>query len=214
MNREIRLAKKTDSEEILKIYAPYIRDTTISFETEIPTTKEFTSRVEKISSVYPYLVYLIDNKIVGYAYASKHAERAAYRFGVDLAVYILPEYHGMGVANALYCSLFELLKALGYINAYCCYTIPNEKSRYFHKKFGFKPAGIHHKTGYKFGKWLDVGWLEKSINEHSKNPSEIISIGELSETFIKDVLSQNIGDKKEMVTRDAKEELVCKCGRI
>ena len=84
MSEIIRLATPSDSEEILNIYAPFVRDTTVSFETEVPSISEFTRRIESIVKQYPYLVYLINDKIVGYAYASKHRERSAYCYDVDL----------------------------------------------------------------------------------------------------------------------------------
>ena len=185
----IRLVKASDSKEILEIYTPYIKDTAISFETEIPTSIEFSNRIEVISKQYPFLVYEIDNKVIGYAYASKHRERAAYLYNVDVSIYFLPEYHGTGKAYSLYDCLFNILNKLEYRNAYAAVTEPNIKSKKFHQKFDFKLIGTHHKTGYKFGKWHDVTWLEKTINEHTENPKKILSINEISQNYIESLFN-------------------------
>jgi phosphinothricin acetyltransferase len=179
MKHELRLASVSDSEEILKIYRPYITDTAISFETEVPTVEEFSSRVENITKQYPFLVDVIDGKVAGYAYASKHRERAAYAYDVDVSIYVLPEYHGLEVAYRLYDCLFAILDKLGYKNAYAAYTEPNAKSMRFHQKFGFTLIGTHHKTGYKLKKWHDVTWLEKRINTLDESPNGVLAITEI-----------------------------------
>ncbi len=188
MNHLIRLVTDFDSEAILSIYAPYITNTAISFEMDVPTISEFSNRIENISKQYPYLVYLIDKQVIGYAYASRHRERAAYNYDVDTSIYVLPEYHGFGIANKLYDCLFEILKQLGYYNAYAGITVPNEKSENFHKKYGFIKIGTHHKTGYKFNRWHDVIWFEKVINENYEEPRPIKSINELSEKDLNEIL--------------------------
>jgi phosphinothricin acetyltransferase len=179
MKDTIRLVKLTDSKDILGIYAPYIKNTAISFEQTIPFIDEFTKRIEGISNKYPYLVYETNGQVVGYAYASQHSGRYAYRFSVDLSIYLSEAYQGTGIAKKLYDCLFEILRNCGYVNAYAGYSVPNEKSSRFHKKNGFTPVGTYHKVGYKFGKWHDVTWVEKAIKSHTDNPDETISIKDL-----------------------------------
>lgn len=179
MEHIIRMAMPSDSGAILKIYAPYIKNTAVSFETEIPSAAEFARRIEGIIEKYPYLVYQIDGEIAGYAYASEHRERSAYLYDIDVSIYVSPQYHGTGAAYKLYDCLFTVLKELGYYNAYAAYTVPNEKSRRFHEKFGFTLIGTHHKTGYKFGKWHDVVWLEKTISDHIETPGALKSMTDL-----------------------------------
>ncbi|MCL2775374.1 MAG: N-acetyltransferase family protein [Oscillospiraceae bacterium] len=188
MNHIIRMAAISDSEAILNIYAPYVRDTTISFETDVPDVIEISRRIAEITAQYPYLVYQIDGEIVGYAYASKHRPRDAYKYDVDVSIYVLEQYHGSGIAYKLYDCLFALLIKLGYDNAYAGITVPNDISRRFHEKFGFTLIGTHHKTGYKFGKWHDVVWLEKTINEHSDNPEPVKLISDLPNEQLEDIL--------------------------
>ena len=194
MENNIRFATLSDSENILRIYAPYITDTVISFETEIPTVNDFAVRIQNITKQYPFLVYEIDKKIIGYAYASKHRERAAYLYDVDVSIYVSANYHGSGIAYKLYDCLFSLLKELGYINAYAAYTEPNIKSMKFHQKFDFAIIGTHHKTGYKFGKWHDVTWLEKVISKHETKPKKILSIGELPSSYLEHLFRSYIAN--------------------
>lgn len=179
MEVSIRLARPADGEALSRIYAPYVRDTAVSFELEPPDAAEFTARIETIGARYPYLVSVDGGVPVGYAYASRHRERAAYRYDVDVSIYVAPPYHGKGVAQALYERLFALLAALGYRNAYAAYTEPNEPSRRFHEKMGFVPVGTFHRTGYKFGKWHDVTWAERTVGDPADAPGEILSIREL-----------------------------------
>lgn len=191
MNHIIRLATPADSEAILSIYAPYVRDTAISFETEVPTVDAFSRRIETICKQYPYLVYSIDGQIIGFAYASRHRERAAYCYSVDVSIYVLPRYHGANVAHQLYRCLFDILRALGYRNAYAGYRIPNDKSMRFHQKFGFVPVGTYHNVGYKLGKWHDMTWLEKMIAAHDEQPGPLLSVTALPEEYLKHVLTVN-----------------------
>lgn len=168
----IRPARKTDVTDILKIYTPYITDTVITFETEVPTIEEFTERIENIKNAYPYLVCEVDGIVVGYAYASKHHERSAYKYSVDVSVYIAPNYQSRGMGKALYANLFKMLEDYNYYTAYARITLPNDKSISLHKSFGFIEVGICHNTGYKNGKWLDVIWLEKPLKEYVISPRE------------------------------------------
>lgn len=182
MSHNIRLATPGDGGEILAIYTPYVENTATSFEEGAPSIADFCGRVESIAAKYPYLVWQEGGKIIGYAYASKYRERAAYRFDTEVSVYLLPEYQGRGIALRLYSCLFELLEALGYQNAYAICT--NPKSISFHRRFGFSIIGTHHKTGYKLGAWHDTLWLEKAIGGHPENPAPVKPIGELPPDYL------------------------------
>ena len=170
MKKTIRDAIPADARDILDIYAPYIIDTVISFETEVPTIVEFTSRMESILKNYPYLVCEAGNRIVGYAYGSKHRERAAYKYSADISVYVAPEYQQRGVGKMLYTKLFELLQEQGIYTVYAGITLPNDKSIGLHKAFGFIDVGVYRNVGYKLGKWCDVLWMEKPLRDYN-NPS-------------------------------------------
>ena len=182
------MAKIVDSEKILKIYEPYVTNTAISFEIDVPALNEFENRIEKIISKYPFIVYEIDKCIIGYAYSSQHRERAAYGYNVEVSIYLLPEFHGKGIACKLYDCLFKFLEKLGYINAYATYAEPNIKSMKFHQKFGFSTVGTFKKTGYKFGQWHDVTWLHKTISENSI-PKKTLGINEISSDYLDRIFS-------------------------
>lgn len=169
MNVTIRPATLADAEEILAVYASYITDTSISFETEVPTIDAFAARIENIIKNYPYLVCEMNDKIIGFAYACRHRERAAYKYSVDISIYIDENYHRKGIGKQLYTKLFEQLKNQGFYTVFASITLPNENSIGLHKSFGFTEVGTYHNVGYKYGKWHDVIWLEKPLREYN-NP--------------------------------------------
>ncbi|MEA4831160.1 MAG: N-acetyltransferase family protein [Oscillospiraceae bacterium] len=179
MEYKIRMARITDSDEILKIYEPYITDTDITFEIDVPSAEDFRIRTENIMKQYPYLVCECYGKIVGYAYASKHRERAAYKYSVDLSIYIMPEYHRLGIGRKLYNCLFDILKRQGFYTAYAAIALPNENSIALHKIMGFSEVGVFHNVGYKKGNWHDVIWLEKVLNEYENAPGIIKNINDI-----------------------------------
>lgn len=181
-NRKIRLATQEDSASILQIYAPFITDTVITFECEVPVLTEFTKRITDVQRKYPWLVCEINNEIVGYAYASRYREREAYDWSVDFSVYINPQYHGKKIGKALCISLIELLKLQGYYNVYGGVTVPNINSESLHESLGFKPIGVYQNVGYKFGSWHDTKWYGLKINEHIKMPIKPKGINEISRT--------------------------------
>lgn len=180
--KTIRLATEADSGALLEIYAPYIRDTAISFEYEVPSVADFRERVIKVLTKYPWLVCEIDHKIVGYSYASQHRERAAFGWAVDASVYIHPDYHRKKIGKALYVALLELLKVQGFYNVYAGITSSNEKSLRFHETFCFKQVGFYRNVGYKFGQWHDVAWMELALAEHPAVPEQPKTIGEIKDT--------------------------------
>ena len=162
----IRFVVPEDATVIQSIYAPYVANTSISFETEIPSVKTITERIKTMLSKYPYLVYETDSTIIGYAYASRYRDRAAYRFSADVSVYVAPEHHRHGVGKALYSKLFDLLIKQNIYTIYAAITLPNEASIGLHKSLGFHEVGVYQNVGYKHGKWLDVIWLEKPLREY------------------------------------------------
>lgn len=168
----IRPATLSDAEAIHDLYAPYVLETCISFETVVPTIEAFKLRMESIIRDYPYLVCEADGVIAGYAYASKHRERAAYRFSADVSVYVAPGYHRKGIGKSLYLKLFELLKEQGIYTVFAGVTLPNDNSIGLHKSLGFTEVGTFKHTGYKFGKWLDVLWLQKALRDYDTPQEE------------------------------------------
>ena len=156
--KRIRFADTSDAAAILGIYEEYIRNTRVTFEIEVPTLAEFSERMERITGQFPWLVCEIDGEIAGYAYGSKHGERAAYRWSADLSVYINEKYHRRGIATALYKALTEILRRQGYFTVYAGVSTPNLKSEAFHEAFGFRNLGEFKNVGYKLGAWCGVAW--------------------------------------------------------
>ena len=168
----IRQATGEDAEAIVKIYAKYVSDTTVSFEVEVPTVEEFRNRMEQIQVQFPWLVCEIDGVVAGYAYASKHAQRAAYRWSADLSVYIDERYHRRHIAAALYAALYAMLRAQGYYTVYAGVSTPNPKSEAFHLAQGFTVVGIYPNVGYKLGKWCTLTWYGLALQEYGDTPQE------------------------------------------
>jgi L-amino acid N-acyltransferase YncA len=154
----IRVATPDDAAAIRDIYAPYVRDTVISFELDVPSVEDMRKRIEKTLAFYPWLVAERDGAVVGYAYASVHNERIAYQWSVNSSVYIDSNYRRNGIGRALYTRLFEILRAQGMINVYAGTTLPNEGSVGLHTAMGFQHVGTYRTVGYKFGAWHDVAW--------------------------------------------------------
>ncbi len=182
--KRIRMATVEDCERILEIYTPYILNTTVSFETEVPSVEEFRERMKGIQAQFPWLVCEVDGKIAGYAYASKHAQRAAYQWSVDVSIYLDEAYHRMHIATDLYKALIDLVRAQGYYTAYALISVPNERSDMFHEKIGFRYAGTLHNAGYKLGQWHDLKYYEYELAAYPDVPVPPITIYELLKTAV------------------------------
>lgn len=175
----IRLASTADAGAIAAIYAPYCDSTVISFEETAPTADEMARRIASIGATRPWIVLEDEGAIVGYAYASAHHERAAYRWSVSTAIYIRRDRHRRGAGRALYTTLFALLRALGYCQATAGITLPNPASVGLHTAFGFAAVGVYRQIGYKMGEWHDVGWYQAEIQPGGVAPTEPRSVREL-----------------------------------
>jgi L-amino acid N-acyltransferase YncA len=160
---EIRPATVTDASAIQRIYAPIVLETVISFEYEPPSVEVMAGRIITIAQTHPFLVAVDGGAVCGYAYASAHAERAAYRYAVNTTVYIAPEAQRTGVGRALYFELLPELKRRGFHAAFAGIALPNPGSVALHELVGFKPLGIYHEVGFKFDRWHDVGWWQRLL---------------------------------------------------
>ena len=159
----IRIATEADVPAILEIYAPYVENTTITFEYDIPGREEFTERFRAITAQFPWLVWEEESKILGYAYAAPPYTRAAYRWCAEPSIYLKPQARGRGIGRKLYTALEELLKLQGYQVLYALITQENEDSLHFHEKLGYRRKVLFDNCGFKFGRWLGVYWLEKRL---------------------------------------------------
>lgn len=160
---DVRQIAMRDAPAVQAIYAPYVTDTAISFEEVPPDIFEVERRIAAILPHYPYLVAEVDGRIVGYAYASEHRTRAAYRTSVDVAVYVVPGAQRSGVARCLYSRLLPAAASLGYHAAFAGIALPNEASVGLHEAMGFEPVGIYREVGRKFDAWHDVGWWQRLL---------------------------------------------------
>lgn len=174
MEREmyIRKATEADAKALLAIYAPYV-DTPVTFENEVPTVEEFARRIREITCFYPYLVCEIDGHIVGYAYAHRQMERAAYQWNAELSIYIDRAFTKCGIGKRLYTRMIELLRRQHVQTIYSLITLPNEASVALHRSFGFQVAGICKRTGYKCGSWHDVMWMDLHISTTEGEPPAV-----------------------------------------
>lgn len=193
-NLTLRLVRLSDAEPIRNIYAPYVTETTISFETEAPSVAEIKRRIEAISARYPYLVCQDQNgRIIGYTYAHAHQERAAYQWNAESAIYLDRQFTGAGTGKILYGALMEILIKQNIHNLYAVVASPNPPSRRFHERLGFAPAGVLRRTGYKFDQWLDVGWYEKRLIDHGGPPQAVKSIHDLDPQELQALLEKFSG---------------------
>ena len=166
---EIGFAAVQDAGELLAIYSQYI-ETTITFECALPTEEEFAERIRNFSACYPYLVCRENGRVIGYAYAHRQAERAAYQWNAELSIYLDREARGRGVGRRLYGALMELLRLQGIRTVYALVTSPNPASEKLHNAMGFHLMGVQKSCGYKNGAWRDVSWFEKAIGTYDETP--------------------------------------------
>ena len=167
----VRNVVADDAKKLLELYAPYVRDTAITFEYEIPSENEFRKRIENITKDYPYLCAEKDGEILGYAYASSFKERAAYKWSVEISIYVKKASQGLGLGRLLYAALEEELKKRGIVNMYACIAVPTEcddeylthNSENFHEHLGFKKVGTFKNCAKKFNRWYSMIWMEKII---------------------------------------------------
>ena len=157
----IRMATKADIPAILEIYAPYILNTTYTFEYTVPTMEEFTRRFEAITAQFPWLVWEENSTVLGYAYGSAPFERAAYSWCGEVSIYLAPEIQGRGIGRQLYAALEQIMWQQGYRVIYSLITSENEASIRFHAHLGYVHSFECKNCGLKFGRWLGVIWMEK-----------------------------------------------------
>lgn len=168
----VRLATAEDAAGIAAVYAPYVRETAITFETEPPSAAEMRGRLERLSATHAFLVCADGDAILGYAYSSAHRERAAYRWATDCTVYVARGAHRRGIGRALYTALLPITAARGYVVTYAGITQPNPSSVGLHEALGFRPLCVYRAVGHKLGTWHDVGWWVRALAPRAAQPPE------------------------------------------
>lgn len=196
-NIKIRVACPKDASRLLEIYKPYILNTAITFEYDVPSVEEFAKRVTNTLKKYPYLVAQVEDVIVGYAYVSAFRTRVAYNWDVETSIYVDENYHGIGVGKKLYAAIEKILSEMNIKNMYAAITNSEIEDKHFkhgslefHKKLGFTFVGEFRNCGYKFDKWYNLVWMEKRISNRVKNICENIDDGSVAGNAVFDKTSE------------------------
>ncbi|MDO4281629.1 MAG: GNAT family N-acetyltransferase [Peptococcaceae bacterium] len=190
----IRVARLADAEALLTIYAPYVRETAISFEYEVPSVAEFSARMTRIMAHYPYLVAEENGTILGYAYAAPFIQRAAYDWSAEATIYLDRDARHQGLGRKLYTALEALLRAQGLCNLCACIAVPtaaddpyvSRNSIDFHLHMGYRFVGQFENSGYKFDRWYHMAWVEKSLQPAQTPAPYIVPFPQLT----KDILAR------------------------
>ena len=191
----IRMAGPSDAEQILDIYAPYVQQSSATFEYTVPSVGEFEQRIRNTLTDLPYILCEIDGELQGYAYASHYRSRAAYQWDCELSIYIREDSLRAGIGKLLYEILLKLLAEMNYVHAYACITTPNDASIAFHKAMGFVQNAYFEQCGFKNGRWYDITWMDYRLNDEvaacslGAPPKPVKSIRELSEQWILELFS-------------------------
>lgn len=175
----LRPASPADAGELLKIYTPYVTDTTVTFEYEVPTLEDFASRIESVLRRYPYLVAQAGGEILGYAYAARFRERAAYQWSAEVSVYVRRDMRRLGIGRMLYAELERLLRAQNLASMDACISYPNRDSIKFHSSLDFERVARFSKCAYKLGRWVDVVWMQKILRDSDSAPAPFIPYPDL-----------------------------------
>lgn len=181
MDSTIRLAADSDVAAITAIYRPIVESTPISFEVDPPDEEEMRRRIGEILTFYPWLVYDVGGVVAGYAYATRHRARAGYQWSVDTSVYVHADFRRRGIGRGLYTSLFAILGAQEYFNAFAGISLPNPGSVVLHESVGFQPLGVYRNVGYKLGAWRDVGWWQLVLRAHEISPRKPRELREIQD---------------------------------
>ena len=169
----IRDAKVTDAKAIQTIYTPFVETTAITFEYNVPSEEEFCRRIETVQQKYPWIVAMVNGKVVGYAYASAFKPRDAYQWAIETSIYVDNNNKRSGIGRQLHEALEQRLKMQGILNMNACISFIDPEDEYltqdsvrFHERLGYQKVAHFHQCGKKFNRWYDMIWMEKMIGEH------------------------------------------------
>jgi L-amino acid N-acyltransferase YncA len=169
----IRDAVATDAERCAAIYAPYVRETAISFESEPPAAEDMARRIADAQRAHAWLVLETDGEVMGYAYGGPFMARAAYQWATTVSVYLEQGRRRTGSGRALYEALFDRLAARGHRTALAGIALPNDASIGLHRALGFEPVGTYRRVGWKLGRWHDVAWYQRALAEDDGPPAPL-----------------------------------------
>ena len=188
----LRVASPEDAEALLRIYAPYVLETAITFEYDVPSVEEFRGRISRTLERYPYLCAVLDGEIVGYAYTGAFHERAAYDWCAEISIYLDKDRRGLGAGRRLYQAIEKLSLAQNIFNLNACIACPEVEDEYltnnsveFHAHMGYRMVGRFHNCGYKFGRWYHMVWMEKLLAEHPEVPKAVVPFSQIDQKVLK-----------------------------
>jgi phosphinothricin acetyltransferase len=161
----VRDATPEDAASLVAIYAPYVAGTAVSFEEVVPGLDEFRARIALALERYAWLVAEMDGRLAGYAYATSHRARSAYRYCAETSAYVGPGFERRGLGRRLYAALLPRLAERGYCTAYAGIALPNDASVGLHRAMGFTQVGVFRRAGFKFGRWHDVSWWQLALRD-------------------------------------------------
>ena len=179
MSVTVRRARSDDAAAIGDIYAPLVTDSAFTFDVEPPTIAGIRADMAATGGRLPWLVAERAGEVVGWARATPHNTRPAYRWAVNTSVYVRADVRSEGVGRLLYENLLEVLTRQAYVTAVALIVLPNDASVALHTAVGFEHRGVLREVGYKLGSWRDVGWWQRRLAVPAPEPPEPIVITEL-----------------------------------
>ncbi|WMJ84772.1 GNAT family N-acetyltransferase [Oscillospiraceae bacterium LTW-04] len=189
-NAILRMASVADAQSLLNIYAPYIKSTAVTSEEEVPSLNEFKNRITEALIKHPYIVCVIDDQIVGYAYGHSYRNRSSYRWGAELSVYVSNNCKSSSVGVALYSALIAILRLQGYQTVFGIVILPNLSSQRLHEYLGFSDKGVLTNACSKLGNWHDILTYEKHIGTFPANPPEIVPVTNLDDWDMREIFNR------------------------
>lgn len=195
----LRTVTPDDAEQLLLIYAPYVEETAISFEYDIPSEAEFRRRIENVQKTYPYIAAEDESgRLLGYAYTHTFIAREAYDHSAETTIYVAKDLRHSGLGKALYGALEDLSCAMHIYNLYACIGEPQgEEDEYlgynsirFHEHLGFRRIGLFERCGWKFGRWYNMVWAEKLLGAHPTQPEPLLPFPALERTAVDMILAR------------------------
>ncbi len=174
---QVRPASPHDAAACLAIYRPYVQDTVISWEIEVPSVGEMAARISAARDSHEWLVLVRDVQVVGFAYGHQLKRLAAFRWSAETGIYVDANHHRTGGGRRLYTQLLRRLTERGYRRAFAGITQPNEASNGFHRSFGFQDVGLYRRVEWKHNRWHDVAWMQLDLlgtADRGEPPSPIV----------------------------------------
>lgn len=188
---KLRIACVDDAQAILDIYAPYVKNTAITYEYTVPSLDEFRRRIQNTLQKYPYIVATVNDHIVGYAYTGAFHPRAAYAWDAETSIYVQSDFKGHGLGRRLYNAIEDISRAQNLVKLYAVIAYPDIDDEFltrnsidFHAHLGYKPVAEFPKCAYKFNRWYNMIYMEKALCDLPAVPGEVIPFPALDKSAL------------------------------